>query len=83
MEVFSLMSQSGTQKITTNILPDICGTQTITTNILQDISKRKDNQTIKFGQLIEYNVINIFLQKMRQGDYFYTSFCFLKKLYMK
>ena len=27
MEVFSLMSQSGTQTITTNILPDICGTQ--------------------------------------------------------
>ena len=52
MEVFSLMSQFGTQAITTNILPDICGTQTITANILPDISKRKDNQTIKFGQLI-------------------------------
>ena len=61
------MSQFGTQTITTNILPDICGTQTITANILPDISKRKDNQTIKFGQLIEHNVINVFLQKMRQG----------------
>ena len=61
------MSQFGTETITTNILPDICGTQTITANILPDISKRKDNQTIKFGQLIEHNVINVFLQKMRQG----------------
>ena len=67
MEVFSLMSQFGTETITTNILPDICGTQTITANILPDISKRKDNQTIKFGQLIEHNVINVFFQKMRQG----------------
>ena len=38
------------------------GMQT-TMNILPDISKRKDSQTMKFGQLIEYNVRNIFLQK--------------------
>ena len=37
------------------------GTQTITINILLDISKSKDNQNMKFGQLIEYNVRNIFL----------------------
>ena len=37
------------------------GTQTITINILLDISKSKDNQNVKFGQLIEYNVRNIFL----------------------
>ena len=37
------------------------GTQTITINILPDISKSKDNQNVKFGQLIEYNVRNIFL----------------------
>ena len=36
-------------------------TQTITINILLDISKSKDNQNVKFGQLIEYNVRNIFL----------------------
>ena len=34
--------------------------QRITINILPDISKSKGNQTIKFGQLIEYNVKNIF-----------------------
>ena len=39
------------------------GTQTITMNILPDISKRKGNQTMKFGQSIEYNVRNIFLRK--------------------
>ena len=37
------------------------GTQTITINILLDISKSKDNQNMKFGQLIDYNVRNIFL----------------------
>ena len=39
------------------------GTQAITINILPDISKSKDNKTLKSGQLIEYNVRNIFLQK--------------------
>ena len=39
------------------------GTQTITMGILPDISKRKGNQTMKFGQSIEYNVRNIFLRK--------------------
>ena len=31
------------------------GKQTITIHILPNISKHKDNQAIKFGQLIEYN----------------------------
>ena len=31
--------------------------------ILSDTSKSKVIQTIKFGQLIEYNVRNVFLQK--------------------
>ena len=31
--------------------------------ILPDTSKSKVNHTIKFGQLIEYNVRNVFLQK--------------------
>ena len=29
---------------------------------LPNISRRKDNQTIKFGQLIEYIIKNIFLE---------------------
>ena len=39
------------------------GTQTITINILPDIWKSKDNQTLKFGELIESNVRYNFLQK--------------------
>ena len=39
------------------------GKQTIAIHILSNISKRKGNQTTKFGQLIEYNMRNIFLEK--------------------
>ena len=39
------------------------GKKTITIHILRNISKRKRNQTIKFGQLIEYNMRNIILEK--------------------
>ena len=39
------------------------GQKTITTHILSNISQRKENQTMKFGQLIEYNKINVLLQK--------------------
>ena len=38
------------------------GQQTITIHILTNISKSKDNQAMKFGQLIEYNLRNIFLE---------------------
>ena len=37
--------------------------QTIVTHILINISRRKSNQTMKFGQLIEYIMRNIFLEK--------------------
>ena len=40
------------------------GLQTISIHILRNISQSKGNQTIKFGQLLEYNKINIFLQKL-------------------
>ena len=33
-------------------------------NILTNISRSKGNQVIKFGQLIEYNIRNIFLEKL-------------------
>ena len=39
------------------------GKQTIAIHILSNISKRKGNQTIKFGQLIEYNMRSSFLEK--------------------
>ena len=34
----------------------------ITTQILSNISCSKDNQTMKFGKVIEYNMIIIFLK---------------------
>ena len=37
--------------------------QIITIHILSNISPSKNNQTMKFGQLIEYNQKNFFLQK--------------------
>ena len=37
--------------------------QTVTIHILPNISRSKDNQTMKFGQLIECNNRNTFLQK--------------------
>ena len=40
------------------------GPQTVTINILVDVSKRRKNQTMKFGQLMEYNVRNISLKKL-------------------
>ena len=39
------------------------GKQTILTPILLHISRSKGNQTMKFGQLTEYNLENIFLEK--------------------
>ena len=39
------------------------GKQTISIHILPYISRSKDNQTVKFGQLIEYNMRKIFLEK--------------------
>ena len=39
------------------------GQQIISMYILPNISRNKRNQVMKFGQLIEYNMKNIFLQK--------------------
>ena len=39
------------------------GQQTIVIRILPSISRSKGNPTMKFGQLIEYNLRNIFLEK--------------------
>ena len=50
------------------------GEQIITSHMLPNISRNKGNQAIKFGQLIEYNKRNIFLQKS-------PLFVFWKNLY--
>ena len=39
------------------------GQQIITIHILPNISRSKGNQTMKFGQSVEYNMRNIFLEK--------------------
>ena len=39
------------------------GEQTIVIQTLPNISKIKSSQTMKFGQLIEYNMRNIFPEK--------------------
>ena len=39
------------------------GKQTIAIHILPNITRSKANQTMMFGQLIEYNMRNIFLEK--------------------
>ena len=48
------------------------GKQTITIHILPDISRSKGNQTMVFGQLIEYSMRNIFssnIQKIKNEYY--------------
>ena len=37
--------------------------QIITTHVFPNISRSKDNQKMKFGQLIEYDIRNILLEK--------------------
>ena len=39
------------------------GKQTIAIHILSNISRSRGNQTMKFNQLTEYNLKNIFLEK--------------------
>ena len=39
------------------------GKQTIAIHILPNILRSKDNPTMKFGQLIEYNMRNLFVEK--------------------
>ena len=44
-------------------MPSKPGYQTIAIHILPNISRNKGNQPIKSGQLIEYNMRTIFLEK--------------------
>ena len=39
------------------------GYQTTAVHVLPNISRSKGNQTMKFGQLIEHNMRNIFIGK--------------------
>ena len=44
-------------------MTSLLGKQTIALQILPKISRRKGNETMKFDQLIEYNMRNIFPEK--------------------
>ena len=44
------------------------GKQTIAIHILPNISRSKDNQTKKYGQLIECNIRNTFPEKSNTKD---------------
>ena len=50
-------------KVTPRSMTSQTGQQTIAMHVLLDISRSKGNQAMKFGQLKEYKVTNIFLQK--------------------
>ena len=50
--------------LTSKFMTSQPGLQTIAIHILPNISQSKGNQTMKFGQLIEHNRRNIFLQKL-------------------
>ena len=66
--------------LTSKFMTSQPGLQTIAIHILPNIWQSESNQTMKFGQLIEHNKRNIFLQKllqkMSQGDQFQISFYF-------
>ena len=51
-------------RLTSNFMTSEPGLQTIAIHIFSNISQSKGNQTMKFGQLIEYNERKIFLQKL-------------------
>ena len=61
------------------------GQQINTIHILPNISRSKSNQTTKFGQLIEYNMINNILEKSYlkcDGEDSPRPFCKKSKLSM-
>ena len=51
-------------RLTSKFMTSQPGSQTIAIHILPDISQSKGNQTVKFGQLLEYKKRNIVLQKL-------------------
>ena len=50
-------------RLISKLMPSKPGYQTIAIHILPNISRNKGNQRMKSGQLIEYNMRNIFLEK--------------------
>ena len=44
------------------------GTQTVSIHILPNVSQSKENQTMRCGQLIEYNKKNIFFRNSTENE---------------
>ena len=66
---FSVMKKNGlinfkTTSLISKIVASQPGKQTIAIQISFNISRSKGNQTMKFDQLIEYNMSNIFVEKL-------------------
>ena len=63
--LFSLVKNSLIRKIRliSKSVASQPGQQTISIHIIPNISRSKCNQTMKFGQLVEYNMGNIFVEK--------------------
>ena len=64
---FLVMYQNGLIKkirLISNFVTSQPGLQTIVIHILPNILRSKGNQTMKFGQLIEYNMKNFLLGKL-------------------
>ena len=51
-------------ELISNFVTSKAGKEIVEMHILPNISISEDNQTMAFGQLIEYNIRNIFLQKL-------------------
>ena len=73
---FLVMQQNGLIikiKLISNFMTSQPGQQTILIHILCNILRSKSNQTMKFGQLIEGNTRNIFLENSYKKYYGETS----------
>ena len=56
------------KRLTSKLITSQPGLQTTAIHILPDISQSKDNQPLKFGQLIEYNKTNIFFKNYAENE---------------
>ena len=54
-------------RLTSKFMMSVPGLQTIVTHIFLNISQSKGNQTIKFGQLIEYNKRFVFFKNYTEN----------------
>ena len=54
----------GEIRLISNFIASQPSSEIIVIHTLQNISRSKGNETMKFGQLIEYNMRDIFLEKL-------------------